>query len=356
VNTTRKGRKRFYQDVNVKSIAPPWECLGESIKDNGSSPTPPIDNPISAGVDGTNSSTGISLKKPTVQHMKYILSPSCEDDFKNFNWYCVTLDSRPIKTPLGVTLSVPSENLAMAIASEWNDQIEIISPTQMPLMTMVCTALDQMSVPSIREITIQQLLNYLKNDTTCYWADPTEDRVLYRDQTKRWNDLHSWVSSNDSGGFGVQPTTALGAGEGLIMSRMRKSSKYGKKQAGLPHSDEVLLQAEKFLKKCDGWTLTAMQAITMEAKSFLIGMAVIRGVTSLSSSGYLISGPFAVNTLKAVKASRVEEEFQIKSWGLVEGNHDYDRLNSSIHIHSACVLVSSIVTASSTLNSSNKDC
>ena len=38
---------------------------------------------------------------------------------------------------------------------------------------------------------------------------------------------------------------------------------------------------------------------------------------------------------KAIEASRVEEEFQIANWGLVEGGHDYDRLNCSIQLRSA---------------------
>lgn len=339
-----KGRRRFYKDVGVANLTPPWESLDQV-------PSIPLDNPISAGVDGTDSATGVSFQRPTNEYMKSFLRPG---DRNTCEWYGVMLDSRPIKTPLGVTLVVPSQNLAMAIAAEWDDQTETISPTQMPLMTLVCTALDQMSVPSARDTTIEQLLNYLKNDTTCYWADPTEDRVLHRHQSKHWNDLHTWVASRqdegkgkDSGGFGIQPAKAMGAGEGLIMSRIRKSSKNGKKNAGLPHPEELLSQAEEFLKGLDGWSLTAMQAITIEAKSFLIGMAAIRGVLSISEPGNVTCGPFATDTTKIVKASRVEEEFQIENWGLVEGNHDYDRLNCSINVYAALLLVSSIATANS---------
>ena len=42
-------------------------------------------------------------------------------------------------------------------------------------------------------------------------------------------------------------------------------------------------------------------------------------------------------------AARVEEEFQISNWGLVEGGHDYDRLNCSIQLHSAHLFVQSII-------------
>jgi len=216
----------------------------------------------------------------------------------------------------------------------------------MPLMTLVCTAIDQLTIPSVRSSTIEKLMAYLKNDTTCYWADPTEDRVLYRRQSRSWDELHKWVegdngsdsdrySESDNGGLNCRPAKAVGAGEGLIMSRRRKEKN---KSAGLPHDEKLLLQAREFLKGCDGWTLAAMQNITMEAKSFLVGMAVVRGVQGRY-------GPFASDTDKAVVASRVEEEFQIENWGLVEGGHDYDRLNCSIQIHAATVLMESIVTA-----------
>lgn len=34
-------------------------------------------------------------------------------------------------------------------------------------------------------------------------------------------------------------------------------------------------------------------------------------------------------------ASRVEEEFQVEIWGVVEGGHDMDRLNNSVALASA---------------------
>jgi len=49
-------------------------------------------------------------------------------------------------------------------------------------------------------------------------------------------------------------------------------------------------------------------------------------------------------------ASRVEEEFQIENWGLVEGGHDYDRLNCSIQIHAATCLLESIAFTNATSN------
>jgi ATP synthase F1 complex assembly factor 2 len=281
--------------------------------------------------------------------MKTFLSPSFSSS-SWMPWYGVTLDGRLLKTPLGTTLSVPSLPLALAIASEWDDQETSIKPAQMPLMTLVCTTLDQLTIPGVRERTIDELMRYLRNDTTCYWVDATEDRVLYRKQQKHWEDLHNWVDCQRRG-LGVKPAKAIGAGEGLVMSRMRASKKF----SGLPHSDELIENAKAFLDTCDSWSLVAMQTVTMEAKSFLVGMAIVRGVEGWAESIVRVKdvkdvttppekkNPFLNDTKKAVLASRVEEEFQIDNWGLVEGGHDYDRLNCSIQIHAATSLLQAIM-------------
>jgi len=333
-DTRMAGRQRFYKTVDVKPVSPPWDDL----EDDGTT----VDNPISAGVDGTDSASNISLDKPSKRAMQtYLMPPS-----KYTEWYGVTLDGRSIKTPLGRTLSVPSLPLALSIASEWDDQGSSIQPAQMPLMTLTCTTIDQFTIPAIRENIIDDLLRYLRNDTTCYWSDPTEDRVLHRKQVKHWESLHKWVDC-EMHGLGQKPAVATGSGEGLVMSRLRKTKTY----AGLPHSNELVDNARAFLEKCDAWTLASMQAVTMDAKSFLVGMAVVRGVgswvDSIKADGEFSGkiNPFIKDAKAAVMASRVEEEFQIESWGLVEGGHDYDRLNCSIQVHAATSLMQSIAFA-----------
>jgi ATP synthase mitochondrial F1 complex assembly factor 2 len=333
------GRKRFYNIVDINPSSAPWvSFMGEEV-----------DSPISAGVDGTQSASNISLEKPSKVFMKEYLNPirmnkSGMDCNHDVPWYGITLDGRAIKTPMGTSLSVPSLPLALAIASEWDDQRSYLKPAQMPIMTQVCTAIDQLSIPAVRERTISELMRYLRNDTTCYYADAIEDRMLYKRQTKAWEGIHAWAECQING-IGGTLAIAEGAGEGLIMSRARES-----KAAGLPHSDEMLYNAEQLLQECNSWSLAAMQAVTTEAKSFLVGSACLHAAldcsttpsstASTSTDGTL--NPFKKETKKAVKASRVEEEFQIETWGLVEGGHDYDRLNCSIQIHAAMTVLQCI--------------
>jgi ATP synthase F1 complex assembly factor 2 len=64
---------------------------------------------------------------------------------------------------VGLPLAVPSKHLAFAIAAEWDAQKKYLQPTQMPLMTLTCTALDQAAMhPSVYR---EQSLSYLPTDT-----------------------------------------------------------------------------------------------------------------------------------------------------------------------------------------------
>lgn len=333
-DTRLAGRRRFYKVVGIGAASPPWETMGK--KEDDSAAATAVDSPISAGVDGTQSATGITTDVASSDSLRAILDPHSSGGGSDTEWFNVTLDGRVLRTPLGHPLTVPSSALAMAIATEWDAQDPTIIPAQMPLTTMVCTVIDQISAQP--QFYRENILRYLKNDTTCYLTDPQEDRVLYRKQMQAWEELHKWAQDHIGKGK-YAPARAVGNDEGLIMSRARKS----KPGAGLPHPDVLVEEAEAWVNSLDAWRLIAMQAVTVEAKSFLVGMAVVRGCDldhrvdeAISSPPYIEAGA------EAVEASRVEEEFNIEQWGLVEGGHDYDRLNCSINIHSATFLVAAL--------------
>lgn len=55
----------------------------------------------------------------------------------------------------------------------------------------------------------------------------------------------------------------------------------------------------------------------MECKSIVLALSFISGYLSLDQVKF---------------ASRLEEEFQVEIWGVVEGGHDMDRLNNSVSL------------------------
>ena len=341
IKTSIAGRSRFYKQVGIKSLNVPWDATSDT---NGNDN---VKSPISAGVDGTQSATGvhhIPLDNDTISLIK-MLKPRCpgveynddnnKDDNNNNNnndsdncWYGVTLDGRKLSTPMGQTLVVPSETLAMMIAAEWDSQLKQIQPSNMPLMTLACTTLDQAALhpKHYRD----EAINFLRTDTTCFLADPTEDRLLHRRQKQAWQGLHDFCCDRLGGS---SPTTALGI-EGILMTRKRGSEK---PHTGLPHPEILTELATKWIYSLDAWQLVALNSIANQAKSFLIAFAILESnginISNNESSG-VVACPFPDIT-KVSEACRVEEEFQISCWGLVEGGHDYDRLNCNIQLQSA---------------------
>ena len=134
------GRRRFYKVVSVTHVGNPSKHSHDGI-----------DSPISAGVDGTDSGSGIIRPKKiaTRSEMEGI-------DRGGRTYFGILLDGKRIRTPAGQNFEVPSQALAMAIAAEWDAQRSHINPTQMPLMTLACTAIDQTAADP--EIVIQNCL------------------------------------------------------------------------------------------------------------------------------------------------------------------------------------------------------
>lgn len=341
-HTRLAGRTRFYKHVGTTPISPPWKTTTSSRD--------AIDSPISAGVDGTNSASGVVLSTrdyydgggvqmllhPRNPKTNELLLPYSDDD--DDDWFGVTLDGKIIKTPLGRNLAVPSHILAWAIAAEWDFQKKLLQPAQMPLMTLCCTAMDQVSLQP--ESYKEQILRYLPTDTTCYWADPSEDRILHKKQQQAWEGLHDYCQAF----LQARPSLAMGTTEGVIMSRSRRAAvvsqrtrQGGSRCSGLPHPPELILRAKQWVDTLDAWHLTALHSVASESKSFLVGMALVLSSYDDDSA----HNPFH-DVTRAVAASRVEEEFQIGCWGLVEGGHDYDRLNCSVQIHAARFLTGSL--------------
>jgi ATP synthase mitochondrial F1 complex assembly factor 2 len=373
-DTRLAGRLRFYKQVDVTPLdASPWESISTPVIDSNSIQQQPSDqqqqqlqstiaNPISAGVDGTQSATGvhhvksenpISKEDGTVSHrsnLEWMLTPrlpgettsSHAPSLTNISWYGVTLDGRTLSTPMGQKLAVPSQALAYMIAAEWDAQTTRIQPTNMPLMTLACTVLDQAAYhPQVYQ---QEALKFLPTDTTCFWADPTEDRVLHRRQEQAWTGIHDYCHER----LGAKPIIALGSMEGIWLSRQQRGND-SKQSSGLPHPNELLETARTWTESLDAWQLVALNSINSQSKSFLVGFSILdarkgkelSGGSSSSSSTPI--SPYFVDLNKAVEASRVEEEFQISSWGLVEGGHDYDRVNCSIQLFSANLFAKTIL-------------
>jgi ATP synthase F1 complex assembly factor 2 len=322
------GRRRFYKNVGiVPSMAPGIKRDENNNRMNGE-----VKSPISAGVDGTQSATGVTTTIKDSTMWASILNPNNSND-KHNEWYTVTLDGRAIRTPLGLPFTVPSPILALAVASEWDSQKKFLQPAQMPIMTLCCTAIDQVASDPTPYQT--DIIRYLRNDTACYWADPTEDRVLHRRQSQAWEHLHKTVASELGLPDDLGPAQAVGGSEALLLSRKSE----GNQMSGLPHPPLLVEKAAKYVSSLDAFTLASLYSACAESKSFFIGAAMVFEATQHARGE---CKKVARDAKWAVQAARVEEEFNIENWGLVEGGHDYDRLNSSIQMHAASFVAQNV--------------
>lgn len=328
------GRRRFYKNVGIAPSMAPAGNIKPHDNNKVTNGDNTVQSPISAGVDGTQSATGVNTTIKDTSKWTSRLNPYDTNDNNKDEWYSVTLDGRAIRTPLGLPFSVPSPVLALAVAAEWDSQKQYLQPAQMPIMTLCCTAIDQVASDPTPHQT--DIIRYLRNDTSCYWVDPTEDRVLYRRQSQAWEKLHQTVASellelpDDLG-----PAHAVGESDALLLSR--KSD--GNQMSGLPHPPLLVEKAKKWVTSLDAWSLTALYSACAESKSFFIGAAMIFEATQHAKGE---CKAVTRDPKWAVQAARVEEEFNIEMWGLVEGGHDYDRLNSSIQMHAASFVAQNV--------------
>ena len=145
--------------------------INKSSKSSSSNDKGTVDSPISAGVDGTQSATGIHHPKEQsdTSYFEWMLTPRCpgktspSSTSSSPSWYGVTLDGRTLSTPMGQKLAVPSKSLAYMIAAEWDAQTKQLQPTNMPFMTLACTTLDQAALhPHVYR---EEALKYLPTDT-----------------------------------------------------------------------------------------------------------------------------------------------------------------------------------------------
>lgn len=90
--------------------------------------------------------------------------------------------------------------------------------------------------------------------------------------------------------------------------------------------------------------MAALHSAAPEDKSFLVAWALLDQQVQQQKEKYKMNSK--TNTFryserrltKVIEAARVEERFQISSWGSEEGQHDYDRLKFTVQLHAAVLL------------------
>ncbi len=162
--------------------------------------------------------------------------------------FAILLDGRPVKTPAGNALALPSRALAEAVAAEWDAQQERIDPAAMPLTRLANSIID--GVARAPAPVAEEVAKYLGSDLVCYRADTPEGLVAK--QAQHWDPILDWART-------------LGArfvlGEGVMF---------------VAQPDHAIAAARAAIPS-DPWRLGAVSVITTLTGSALIALAVSQG-------------------------------------------------------------------------------
>lgn len=187
--------------------------------------------------------------------------------------FAITLDGRPVRTPMGSVLAFPNRRLADLSAAEWAAQSERLDPASMPLTQLGATARDRIAPQ--RTTVIDTLVELLRNDLLCYRED--RDTALRARQDALWQPHLDWMSDTHGLRFVVV--------EGLMPVRQ-------------PASFDAVAKA--VIEGLDDWRLTGVQAAAAALKSVTLALVLADGRISADA---------------AVDSACLDETHQMARWG-----------------------------------------
>lgn len=185
----------------------------------------------------------------------------------------ILLDDRPVRTPARAPLRVPTEELALAIADEWNEQEEKIEPRLMPLTGLANAAIDRVA-PDPTAFA-RTLAEYGESDLLCYRAEGPEP--LVERQQRVWDPLLGWARTR----FGVEFETVT----------------------GIIHRAQPALTVEQLGRAAAArspFQLAGLAPLVTIAGSLIIALALAEGAIGLES---------------AWEAATLDEAWQAEQWG-----------------------------------------
>ncbi|XP_047921288.1 ATP synthase mitochondrial F1 complex assembly factor 2 isoform X1 [Anser cygnoides] len=250
----------------------------------GCVPRPPPDGP-----GGPGGGRGYA---PPAERKRFYQNVSISQGEGGFE---INLDHRKLKTPQAKLFAVPSEALAIAVATEWDSQKDTIKFYTMHLTTLCNTALDNPTQRSKGQL-IRAAVKFLETDTVWYGTGgPSATEASYRVeepaalaelQKNEWDPIVAWAEKRYN--------VAIGSSTSIMGPNIPASTR----DTFISH-----------LASYNMWALQGIEYVITQLKSLILSMGLIdRHIT----------------VEKAVLLSRLEEEYQIQRWGKVEWAHDYD--------------------------------
>ena len=189
--------------------------------------------------------------------------------------FAVTLDGKPIRTPSGRQVVVPSREIADAVATEWEAQQEDINPLTMPLTRFANSVVDAV-VDRVDAVT-DDMAKYFQSDLLFYRAGHPE--ALVAREAAHWDPLVFWAADTLGAHFILA--------EGIVHVRQ----------------PEAAIAAARAALPTDPWSIAALHVVTTLTGSALLALALLRGV---------------VDQDQVWTAAHVDEDWNSEKWGVDE--------------------------------------
>lgn len=190
------------------------------------------------------------------------------------NGFAVQLDGKTAKTPGGKPLILASKRAAELAAGEFAAQGEHIEAMSMPVLRLINTALDGVSLDP--QAVLEDVLRFAGTDLLCYRAESPDG--LFGLQDRHWNPVLDWAEAE------------LGARMALA--------------AGIVHVTQprgaIAAISANLTEFASPLPLAALHSMTSLTGSALLALAVAKG--ELTSEG-------------AWAAAHVDEDWTISFWG-----------------------------------------
>ena len=192
--------------------------------------------------------------------------------------WAISLSGREVHTAKGFPLVLPTRRLALAVALEWQSQRERIVYSTMPLLNIAIVAIDR--VRPDKDAFLDKFTPSIVVDSSCVRASGPP--ALKKLQAKHFDPLIRHLAAQH--GIAMEPTEEL--------------------MAPSIASEVAQARLSALLRSLDDFTIAALDAVTSLAKSVVVALAVLDGRLPLAA---------------AFEACRVEENYQMRTYGRVDG-------------------------------------
>lgn len=210
----------------------------------------------------------------------------------------INLDKQKLKTPLGNLLQLPNEALAVAVATEWDTQGDILQQHNMHISSLCNTAFDN-PCRETKESLSDSVLQFLASDTLCFRSNDPPELVDF--QNEKWNPILDW-----------------------FQSRYQVETNVSEDVSSVTVSEQGLQEIRKQLLSHNTWSLIGLNFAAENMKSLILTFALTNHQIDIETAVYL---------------SRLETIFQVNRWGNVEWSHDVDKAQTTSRVAAAALFI-----------------